>query len=252
MKSNCKLLEGKTAIITGANRGIGKAILELFAQHGAVVYAIARQENSLTSIIEELNKLYNNTVFPVYFDVTNIDFIKNLILRIKKEQGHLDCLVNNAGIMKDALIGMISQEDIESTFNVNVFSNINFIQYATKLMKKQNSGSIINITSVVASKGSVGQLVYSSSKGAVISLTKSASKELSPYKIRVNAIAPGMIETDLIKTLSEETIAKSIKNIPLGRLGTVYEIANSALFLASDMSEYITGQIIGVDGAIIM
>lgn len=246
------MLEGKVAIITGCNRGIGASILELFSKNGAIIYAIARTPDSLDSKAAELSEKYNTKIYPVYFDITNTAEIKRLIMRISKEQKRLDCVVNNAGITQDALIGMISEQSITNTFEVNVFSVIQMIQYATKLMKRQKSGSIINLSSVVARKGNIGQLVYSASKGAVISLTKTAAKELAEKNIRVNAIAPGMIDTDMLNVLGEDVVTERIEAIPMKRLGTPLDVAKLALFLASDLSEYITGEVIGVDGAVVI
>lgn len=252
MELSSNLLNGKVVLITGCNRGIGKAILEKFAMNGAIVYASARQEGILDDEAKSLSKKYSTIINPVYFDVTDIEALKQVFIRIHKEQKKLDCVVNNAGIMQDALIGMVTNKTMQSTFEVNVFSVINMIQYATKLMKRQNSGSIINISSIVGTNGNPGQIVYSASKGAVISLTKTASKELAANNIRVNAIAPGMIDTDMFMSIGEPRISERISSIGMGRLGKTSEIADTALFLASDLSNYVTGQIIGVDGSAII
>lgn len=248
MTSKSELLKNKVALITGCNRGIGKSLLEKFASNGAIVYAAARQEGILEEEARHLSEKYFTTIIPVYFDVTDINALKQVFVKINKEQKKLDCLVNNAGIMQDALIGMATESIMQKTFAVNVFSVINLIQYATKLMKKQNSGSIINISSIVGSNGNSGQIVYSASKGAVISLTKTAAKELASFNIRVNAIAPGMIDTDMFRSIGEPRITERIGKIGMGRLGTTEEIADVAVFLASGLSTYVTGQIIGVDG----
>lgn len=249
MTSNSELLKNKVALITGCNRGIGKAVLEKFASNGAIVYASARQSGILDKEAEELSKKYTTTIIPVYFDVTDITAMKEVFIKINKEQKKLDCIVNNAGIMHDALLGMVTETNLQNTFAVNVFAVINLIQYATKLMKKQNTGSIINISSIVGTNGNSGQIAYSASKGAVISLTKTAAKELASCNIRVNAIAPGMIDTDMFRSIGEARISERISKIGMGRLGTPDEVADVALFLASDLSAYVTGQIIGVDGA---
>jgi len=243
---NSKLLDGKVAIITGCNRGIGRAILELFIEQGAIVYAVARSQGSLSCLEGGQNFI------PVYMDVTNNNHVKDLFVKIKKEQNRLDILVNNAGIMKDALIGMISRSQIEETYAVNVFAVIDMMQYASKFFKRQSSGSIINLASIMGTHGNVGQSLYSSSKGAVVALTKSAAKELASSGIRVNAIAPGAIDTDMLRSIGEENINKLLKGIHAGKLGTPIEIAYTALFLASDLSKYVTGQVIGVDGAMIV
>jgi 3-oxoacyl-[acyl-carrier protein] reductase len=246
------VLKGKVAFITGCNRGIGKAILEKFAENGATVYANARSVGCLDSISQELSEKYMTSIIPAYFDVTDKAAIRGCFVKILDEQNRLDILVNNAGIMKDALLGMIDYELMHDVFNTNVFSVINITQYAYKIMRRQKSGSIINIASIAGVEGSPGQAVYSASKGAVISLTKSLSKELGVHGIRVNAIAPGIIDTDLIKPLGPAKIEDNIKNVVLGRLGKPDEVADAALFLASDLSSYISGQVLVVDGKTII
>lgn len=246
------MLNKKVILITGCNRGIGKALLETFAKNGAIIYAGARQKGILTTISNELSLKHQTKVIPVYFDVTDGAAVKQIFLQINKEQKRLDCVINNAGVMEDALIGMATETNMEKTFATNVFSVINMIQYATKLMKKQKFGSIINISSIVGKVGNSGQIVYSASKGAVIALTKTASKELAPLNIRVNAIAPGMIDTDMFRSIGDKRMAERIAKIGMGRLGSPYEVADLALFLASDMSVYVTGQIIGVDGSAVI
>jgi len=242
------MLNDKTVLVTGASRGIGKAITEVFAQNGATVYANARREGSLEGLFHETANM-RGKVIPVYFDVTDADAAKQTFQKIKKESGKLDCLVNNAGIMKDALIGMIDKKTTHEVFETNVFAVMELMQLAARLMTKQNNGSIINIASIVGVNGNKGQLVYSASKAAVIALTKTASKELTPKNIRVNAVAPGMIDTEMFRSIGEERVAERIENIGMGRLGTPEDVANVCLFLASDLSEYVTGQVLGVDGA---
>ncbi len=241
MVLNYNLLENKVALVTGCNRGIGKHIAELFAANGATVYAVARKLNSLSSIASD-------KIIPCYMDVTDCVAIKELFMQIKKLHGRLDVLVNNAGIMSDALLGMITEDQMQNTFTTNVFANINMMKYSTKLMTRQKSGSIINLSSIMGVTGNSGQIVYSSSKGAVIAMTKSAAKELAPYQIRVNAIAPGIIATDMLYSVPKEKLAKLQEKVGMGYIGDPIEIAKTALFLASDLSTYISGQIIGVDG----
>lgn len=242
------LLKDKVVLITGSNRGIGRGVVEEFAAQGAIVYANARKQGCIDDLALYLKEQYGASVIPVYFDVTDIASAKKAFLRIKKEQGRIDILVNNAGIMQDALIGMIQSEVIHDIFNVNVFAVIELLQMAAKLMMRQRNGSIINISSIVGVNGNKGQLVYSASKGAVISLTKTAAKELAPYNIRVNAIAPGMIDTDMFRSVEEHHRMELINNIGMRRIGTPKDIANVCVFLASDLSGYVTGQILGVDG----
>ena len=243
------MLEGKVALVTGASRGIGYATARLFAKNGAIVYANARAAGCLDDLSAELQSEHQAELIPLYFDVTDNNGIKDAFLRIKKEQGRLDVLVNNAGIMKDALIGMVSGDMMREIFEVNVFAVMELMQIASKFMKKQNSGSIVNLSSIVGINGNKGQLAYSASKGAVISITKTAAKELAEFNIRVNAIAPGMIDTDMFNSIGKEFIAERVANIGMNRLGTPEDVANVCMFLASDQSTYITGQVLGVDGS---
>lgn len=246
------MLDEKICLITGANRGIGKAILEQFAKEGATIYANARTKASLDDVAEELQQAYACRVYPVYFDIRDSEAVKAFFMKLQKEQGGIDVLVNNAGIMKDSLIGMASKELMREVFETNVFATMEILQFAARLMKRKKTGSIINFSSVVGVNGVSGQMVYSASKGAVISMTKSAAKELAPFHIRVNAVAPGMTDTDLIKGLKEEQLSENINKIGWGRLGSPEDIAKAVLFYASDMSEYITGQILGVDGSTVI
>lgn len=242
------LLDGKVALVTGAGRGIGKKIVERFAEEGATVYANVRTKGNFDKFALETSMRCEVKIIPLYFDVKDVAFAKSAIMRIKKEQGHLDILVNNAGIMRDNVIGMIGEQLIQDVFAVNVFSVINMMQLANKLMSRQRFGSIINISSIVGIEGAAGQIVYSASKGAVASLTKSAAKELAPLGIRVNAVAPGLIDTDLLQAIGNEKIKENLQHIRMGRLGNTLDVANVILFLASDLSAYVTGEIIGVDG----
>ena len=252
MTLSSNLLKNKVAFLTGCNRGIGSALLESFARQGAVIYAASRRPNVLDDKAIDLIEKYQCKIIPVYFDLKDTSALKEVFIRISKEQRRLDCIVNNAGVMEDALIGMINEQNIRETFEVNVYSIINAIQFAVRLMRRNNSGSIINISSIIGVNGNPGQLVYSASKGAVISITKTAAKELAGNNIRVNAIAPGMIDTDMFRSIGEQRVKEMKTKIGMNRLGTPEEVANAAVFLASDMSEYITGQIFGVDGGTIL
>ena len=242
--SKSNLLEGKVAIVTGCSRGIGRAIMEKFAANGATVYAVDLVEGCMVDVASE-------SIIPCYFDITDTKAIIELVKRVKKEQGKIDVLVNNAGIMLDALIPMVTYEQIHKTFEVNVFAMMHFIQYVSKIMKRQHSGSIINAASIMGISGNYAQMVYAASKGAVIALTKSAAKELAQDGIRVNAVAPGTINTKLLENTPEETLAQIKSRIYMGELGTPEEVANAYLFLACDLSSYISGQVLGVDGMMI-
>lgn len=245
------LLDGKVCMVTGANRGIGKAIVERFVKEGAEIYCVARREGSLDELVRYAES-EQGAVHPLHFDVRDAAAQKEAILRIKRGSGRLDVLVNNAGVLHDAVIGMIDHVQMDETFSTNVFATIELMQLACKLMKRQKSGSVINMASIVGVEGNANQVVYSASKGAVIALTKSAAKELASDGIRVNAIAPGIIETDMFRSVKSDKAEHLIANIGMRRIGTPLDIANACLFLASDLSEYITGQIIGVDGAAVV
>lgn len=242
---NCNYLQDKIVIITGAGGGIGSAMTNLFLNSGAIIYAVERREGSLDNIVHP-------NLIPVYMDITSSEQIRSLFMKIKKESGRLDVLVNNAGVMLDAVIGMITKEQIETTYAINVFAVIDMIQYGVKFFRKQRSGSIINLASIMGTHGDVNKMLYSSSKGAIVAMTKSAAKELAPYGIRVNAISPGSVDTPLLSGLSVEIMEQTIKTIKIGKLAQPDDIAQLALFLASDNSSYITGQIIGVDGCMII
>ena len=242
------LLENKVCMITGASRGIGRETARRYAEEGAILYITDYKDGSLEEFVTELKEKYQTDVTPLYFDITDENAAKAAIMTVKKGHGRIDVLVNNAGIMRDNVIGMIGSKLVHDVFDINVFAVINMIQLANKLMSRQKSGCIINISSIVGLEGAAGQLVYSASKGAVAALTKAAAKELAPNGIRVNAIAPGLINTGLLDVLSEEKKAENIKNVKMGRMGEPLDVANVLVFLASDLSGYVTGEIIGVDG----
>lgn len=246
------LLKEKVAIVTGSNRGIGKAIVEEYVKNSAIVYAICRQYGCIDDLANELNTIYPGTICPIYLDVTDDEASKKAFQSIYKKHKKIDILVNNAGVMHDALIGMISDKVIEDNFTVNVFSVIKLTQLASRFMVKNQSGSIINISSIIGTNGNSGQSVYSASKGAVVSFTKSAAKELAPKGIRVNAIAPGVIKTDLLAMTPEDLLQEKIKNIKMGRIGEPEEVASVSVFLGSNLSNYISGQVIGVDGCTVI
>ena len=240
------LLKNKICLVTGAGKGIGISILDAFLQEGAFVYANDCVEGSLDEYIS------NPNVKIMYFDVSDSTFNREAILLIKKEKGRLDVLINNAGIMQDALIGTIPRSLMESLFATNVFGAMELLQMAAKIMIRQRKGSIINISSIVGITGNPGQLVYSATKGAIISITKTAAKELGCRGIRVNAIAPGMIDTDMMRSIGEVHLQHHIDNIPIKRLGKAEEVASACVFLASDMASYISGSVLQVDYAVLV
>lgn len=248
-----ELLKDKVCIVTGAGRGIGQAIAELFADNGAVVYANDLREGCMDEWEAACKNRFSGCVRPIYFDITDEVQVKENVMKIKKECGHIDVLVNNAGIEFNELIGMISVKNMDLMFQVNVFGTINMLQMVSRVMGRQpNGGSIINISSMVGLRGNRGQLVYSATKGAVISLTKSAAKELAPKNIRVNSIAPGLTMTKMMEQADPEKLQSRINNICMGRLAKPVDIANGCLLLASDLAGYISGQVLPVDGCTIM
>ncbi len=242
-----RLLENKICIVTGAAQGIGREIAKRFAADGAVVYACDRQELSEAKIKE----LEEQQIHYLSFDLTDAAAVKSAMMQIFKAEGRIDVLVNNAGVVFNRKIGMIVREETELMFRINVIAVIELIQLVSRLMARNGGGSIVNIASVTAVLGSPGQVAYSATKGAIISLTKSAAKELAAQGIRVNAVAPGIVKTERFAELYEangEKIDERISRIALGRLGTPEDIANACSFLASDRASYISGQIVGVDG----
>lgn len=247
------LLENKICIVTGGSRGIGKAISQVLARNGAVVYATATRPGSVEEWSEAFNKEATGEVRALYFDVSEETAAKSAVMQVKKECGHIDCLVNNAGIEYNELIGMISRSNMEKMFSVNVYGTVNMLQLVSRVMSRQErGGSIVNIVSMTALRGNRGQLVYSATKGAIVSMTKSAAKELAEKKIRVNAIAPGLTNTDMMKQVDPEKLKDRINNICMGRLAEPEDIANACLFMLSDLSTYVSGQILAVDGCTIM
>ena len=246
-----KLLEGKTAIITGGSRGIGKSIVEIFAKHGAnVAFTYNSSAESAKAIAAEVSK--EGVKVKCYkSDASNFDNAQNLAAAVHKEFGSIDILINNAGITKDNLLMRMSEEDFDRVIQVNLKSVFNMTKAVQRVMLKQRKGSIINMSSVIGLKGNAGQSNYAASKAGVIGFTKSMAIELGSRNIRSNAIAPGFIVTEMTENLGEETIKKYYENIPLKRGGTPEEVANTCVFLASDMSSYITGQVLNVDGGML-
>jgi 3-oxoacyl-[acyl-carrier protein] reductase len=246
------LLKDKVCLITGAGKGIGKAIAERYAEEGAVVYANARVEGSIDEWAKELSEKNNTTVIPIYFDITDAAAAKQAVLKIKADHQRIDVLVNNAGMVTYELLSMINFDSLRNMFEVNVIAMIQLIQLVSRIMGRQKSGSIINMSSIVGVNGVGGQLAYSATKGAVISLTKSAAKELAPSNIRVNAIAPGMVATERLVEVFEKSFKDRLNDIGMGRLAKPEEIANACVFFGSDLSEYVSGQVLGVDGSTVL
>ena len=246
------MLKGKCAVITGASRGIGKCIAKKFAKEGAnVVINYRNNEEEALKVKQELEDL-GSQVLVVKADVSELEQAENLIKEAKKEFGRVDILVNNAGITKDNLIIRMKEEDFDSVIKTNLKGAFNCLKAVTPIMLKQKYGKIVNMASVVGMVGNPGQVNYCASKAGLIGMTKSLAKEIGSRNITVNAIAPGFIDTDMTKILSDDQKKKILSQIPLNKFGNVEDIANVALFLGSENSNYITGQVIHVDGGMAM
>ncbi len=246
------LLENKTALITGASKGIGRATAWLFAQEGAHVILLARNLNLLEELKKEIETKTPGKAIVFQADVSVHEELKKVFDDLNQQKIYIDVLVNNAGIMKDAVIQMVQQSLVHEIYGTNVFGTINTAQLAVKSMLKKRGGSIINLSSIVGVEGNLGQSIYASSKSAVIGFTKSLSKELASLNIRVNAVAPGFIDTGMTQSMDKKFYEKNIQSIGMKKIGTPEEVAKTILYLASDLSSYVTGQIIGVDGGMIL
>lgn len=246
-------LAGKICLITGATRGIGLAAARLFAENGAQVVLVGRNGEDLAQRTAEINEIFGAAraaSFPC--DVSDDAAVKELFQAIFKRYKRLDVLLANAGVLDDALLGMVNRAQIERVFGTNAFGLLYCAQYASRLMARSGGGSIINVASIIGTHGNAGQSVYGGSKAAVLGITKSLSKELAANQIRVNAIAPGFIDTAMTRGLPEAKFAERMGSIAMGRIGTPEDVARAALFLACDLSTYVTGQCIGVDGGMLV
>lgn len=240
------LLDGKVALITGASRGIGKAIAVKFASEGADVAVTAR--HMLPETVAELES-YGVKVLAFDSDASDFAAAEQVVKDVMAAFGHIDVLVNNAGITRDGLMLRMDEDQWDSVISCNLKSAFNYIHAVTPVMARQRSGSIISMSSVVGEAGNAGQCNYSASKAGLIGLTKSLAKEMGPRSIRVNCIAPGFIVSDMTDKLSDDAKDAIIKTIPLKRAGTGEDVAKVALFLASDLSSYVSGQVINCCGA---
>lgn len=242
------MLQGKTAIVTGAAKGIGKAIALAFAKEGCNIVLNYHSKVS-DETIQEIEAC-GVKCLPVQGDVSDFDFAASLIKQVKKEFGSIDVLVNNAGITRDMLLMRMSEEEFDSVINTNLKGTFNMVRHASSIMLKQRSGVIINMASVVGVMGNAGQVNYAASKAGIIGLTKSVAKELAPRGVTCNAIAPGFVETDMTAVLTDEQKEAMLSVIPLKRYGQVEDIAKAAVFFAENT--YVTGQVLNVDGGMVM
>jgi len=242
------LLQGKKVIVTGGSRGIGKEIVMLFLKQGATVYFIDLIESEFFKEMQEAAAASKSNVFFKQADVANEEQITAVIKDIIKQSGGIDILVNNAGITRDGLVFRMPLENWQKVLTVNLTSTFLVSKHVAMAMMKQRSGSIINISSIVGIGGNAGQTNYAASKGGIIAFTKSLAKEVATRGVRVNAVAPGYIVTEMTEKLSDRAKEAMLGQVPMGRGGTPQEVANAVLFLASDLSCYITARVIQVDG----
>ncbi len=247
------MLKDKVAIITGSSRGIGKAIALEYAKYGAKVVVNYSSDNSLKiaqDVVDEITGMGQEAIL-VKANISDFEQAKLLIDETIKAFGRIDILVNNAGITRDNLMLRMSEQDFDDVIEVNLKGAFNCTKHATRPMMK-TGGSIINLSSVVGLSGNAGQVNYSAAKAGLVGMTKSVAREFAKKNIRANVIAPGFIETDMTNNLSDEVKTGVAKNIPMQRMGNVQEVANVAVFLGSDLSSYVTGEVIRVDGGMVM
>ena len=244
------LLKNKNAVVTGCNRGIGKEIVRVFAENGANIWACVREESgTFSKYINNLEQKHSVSINPVYFDLNDEVQIKTGVKTIKETKKPVDILVNNAGAIFTSLFQMTSMQKLKEMFEINYFSQMFLTQYISRIMMRQKSGSIINISSSAAIEGNEGRTGYASAKAAMITSTKVLAKELAPYNIRVNAVAPGLTQTEMmVSSTPEDALKETLNRICMKRVGQPVEVANSVLFLASDLSSYMTSQVLRVDG----
>ena len=243
------LLQGKTALITGGSRGIGEAMVRKFAENGCrVAFTFLSSAEKAQTLEESISKEFGVTVKGYQSDAALFLAAEKLVEEVVKDFGSIDVLVNNAGITRDNLLLRLTEEQFDDVIKANLKSVFNLTKHISKIMLRQKSGSIINVTSIVGMRGQAGQSNYAASKAGIIGFTKSIAEEYGSRSIRCNAISPGFIETDMTHLLNEETRKNFLASIPLQRMGAAEEVANAALFLGSDLSRYITGQVLSVCG----
>lgn len=244
-------LTGKVALVTGGGRGIGRAIALCFAREGADIALCDVNAEVLAQTVREIEALGRRAVGEVV-DVTKPEQVDGFTQKVLDKMSRIDILVNNAGITRDTLLVRMSEGDWDAVLNVNLKGAFNCTKAVAKVMMKQRDGRIVNMASIIGIMGNAGQANYAASKGGLIALTKTVAKELASRNVRANAIAPGFIQTDMTAKLSEDVKGEMLKHVPLAKFGTVEDVAHLALFLASDESAYITGQVVQVDGGMVM
>lgn len=245
------LLEGKTALITGCLKGIGHEAMKLFAAHGANVIACCeRQDVKFEAAIGQLSQETGASITPLYFDMSDSEAVKVAMKSLIMAKRDVDILLNIAGMTRDSLFPMTTLESMKSVFEVNYFSQMLISQYVGKLMARRKSGSIVFVSSITAMDGNSGQSTYGATKAALIGATKTLATEMAEDNIRVNAVAPGIIKTEMTAAIPEAAFAALCSRIPMRRAGLPAEVASVMLFLASDMSSYVTGQVLRIDGGI--
>jgi 3-oxoacyl-[acyl-carrier protein] reductase len=244
------LLQDKIAIITGGARGIGREIALAYAREGAHIALCDVNAEVLLETAKEIEAL-GRKVYTAVVDVTNFEQVEDFVKKTNETLGRIDVLVNNAGVTRDGLLLRMSEADWDLVININLKGAFNCTKAASKIMMKQREGAIVNMASIIGVMGNAGQANYAASKGGLISFTKSIAKEFASRNVRANAIAPGFIQTEMTNKLSEEVKGEMLKRIPLGKLGTVQDVANLAIFLGSSLSAYITGEVIKVEGGMV-
>ncbi|MGW0663319.1 SDR family NAD(P)-dependent oxidoreductase [Streptodolium elevatio] len=247
-----RAFEGRICVVTGGTRGIGHATASALAEQGATVVLTGRDEAAAKERAAELAAQHGTVVAGHALDVTDSAQVRAFFTGTAREYGAIDCLVANAGAMEDALVGMMRDEHISRMLDTNVVGTITCLQAAARVMMRKRTGSIVLLASIVGERGSAGQSVYAASKGAVTALTKSTAKELGRHGIRVNAVAPGMIRTDLIANVPDEVVERRTADTALGRVGTPEDVARAIRFLCGTDAEFVTGQILGVDGGMVL